>query len=208
MLKEKFINNENIILSKESEKEKSVFSESSVYDLTYAYLMQNGLIERKKLKELLKNNHEIDITLKELDVIVKMMEIKIIGNYYSIVPEEDPETIKILKELKKENNNYKKADFNSILKEEEFFSEFDKLKITLNLSFYEYMGISSLVHSGLKLGLYSFSDLKDFLEEDGFNISLNTQKEINELVKKYRDDISVWLYNGYTLKEFNELNKN
>ena len=170
--------------------------------------MQNGLIERKKLKELLKNNHEIDITLKELDIIVKMMEIKIIGNYYSIVPEEDPETIKILKELKKENNNYKKADFNSILKEEEFFSEFDKLKITLNLSFYEYMGISSLVHSGLKLGLYSFSDLKDFLEEDGFNISLNTQKEIHELVKKYRDDISVWFYNGYTLKEFNELNKN
>lgn len=208
MLKEEFINNENIIISEESEKENPVFSESSVYDLTYAYLMQNGLIERKKLKELLKNNHEIDITLKELDIIVKMMEIKIIGNYYSIVPEEDPETIKILKELKKENNNYKKADFNSILKEEEFFSEFDKLKITLNLSFYEYMGISSLIHSGLKLGLYSFSDLKDFLEEDGFIISLNTQKEIHELVKKYRDDISVWLYNGYTLKEFNELNKN
>ena len=208
MLKEEFINNKDIIISEESKEERLVFSEFSVYDLTYAYLMQNGLIERKKLKELLKNNHEIDITLKELDIIVKMMKIKIIGNYYSIVPEEDPETIKILKELKKENTNYKKADFNSILKEEEFFSEFDKLKITLNLSFYEYMGISSLVHSGLKLGLYSFSDLKDFLEEDGFNISLNTQKEIHELVKKYRDDISVWLYNGYTLKEFNELNKN
>ena len=72
MLKEEFINNKDIIISKESEKERSVFSESSVDDLTYAYLMQNGLIERKKLKELLKNNHEIDITLKELDIIVKM----------------------------------------------------------------------------------------------------------------------------------------
>ena len=204
-----FISDEEIKMSKESEfKEKSVFSESSVYDLTYTYLMQNGLIERKKLKKMLKDNHGIDITLKELDIIVEMIEIKIIDDYYSIVPEEDPVTIKILKDLKKDNSNYKKADFNSILKEEEFFSEFDKLKITLNLSFREYMGISSIVHSGLKLGLYSFSNFKSFLKEDGFNINLEKQKEIHELVIKYKDDISVWIYNGYSLKEVNALNKN
>lgn len=110
----------------------------------------------------------------------------------------------LLKDIKSENSLYKKADFTSLIKEKELFYELDKLQITLNLSFDEFMEISSLIHTGLKSGLYMFSKFQEFLEEDGFKIDKNKLKEINKLVEKFKNDISVWIYNGYTLKEFED----
>ena len=80
-------------------------------ELVSIYIDMNGIIKKEKLQQLLKEYHNIDVSIKELDYIVKELEACIIENkYYSWVddmPLDDIENILVLKEM---FSKYQKVD--------------------------------------------------------------------------------------------------
>ena len=75
-------------------------------DYLSLYMVLNGVILRKRLQKILKEYHNLDYTLSELDDKIQEQEFFVVGEYYSIL-EDISEEDKYLIISPKENNDYR-----------------------------------------------------------------------------------------------------
>lgn len=177
----------------------------------FKYVYLNGIIEAETVIKLLQDNHDIQTTKSELDSIAKNNDIKIVKDkYYTFLEDMNEEDVDALLPLKKHFGKYKEAslidccedyeaDFRDDLEE-----IYDKKYGKIDDNFEElFFGIMFLI----KYGLCTKQGIKSLLEELSFKVPNDLKIEIESLIKQYKNDISIWVYNGYSLNEYNELNK-
>lgn len=167
------------------------------------YLRMNGIIENKELQSLLKTNHDINLTITELDKIITQEYYIILDKYYTPIFDLEEKEAQNLIATKKEYGKYKVFDHNVEDNDELFDYEINELldheiNIDDNIKNELYSGIIFLV----KMALYSDDNLSQIINEIKANITTKEQKKIEKVIKKYKDKISVWTLNGYSIKEY------
>ncbi len=166
-------------------------------DLVLDYIEINGVLEKKKLKELLKEYHDIDLSIKELDKIVDNLELCYkTSDYYYIWEDAKLKDLENFMILKRSFNQYAKVDKDKIEKTIEFEGKMYELDDDEDL-------IDNLIFHAKSLGLTE--DLIKLLREDGYDIGKKLERNVLELYKSYKKDIFSWAYNGYTIAEYYDI---
>ena len=175
-------------------------------ELVSIYIDMNGVIQKEKLQELLKEYHNIDISIKELDYIVKELEAYIIKNKYytwvSDMPLEDLENILILKDI---FPKYQKADLEKDEKEAEFKEKVRFITLEYLSSLEDVDNVSAMVNIMCKSASFDKELFDNFLENDGIKLSEKAKRKIFDLYKEYKKYITIWQYNGYTVLEYADI---
>lgn len=177
-------------------------------NLVAGYININGVLRKEKLQELLKKHHDIDISIKQLDKIIKNVEAEIIDNlFYTYIVDINQEDIKKFIISKDIFDKYKEVNFFDIDEEEEFKDELQKL-ISRNLQLnFKANDIYQTIIFMTKTGTFSKDSLNFVFDDYDVELKKALEKEIMSLYNNYKEFISVWLYNGYSITEFNEINK-
>lgn len=177
-------------------------------DFVGTYINMNGIIEKEKLQSLLKEYNSFDLSIEELDTIVKEIDATILEEkYYSWITDLDKEDIKNLKEMKDKFNKYKAIDFELDSYEEEFK---DKLQSLLEQELILTNKIDDIYYSIIELikyGIFKEEMVNLTFKDLHISIKDSLKKKIFNLYKEYKKYISVWSYNGYTITEYNEMNQ-
>ena len=176
------------------------------HDLIGIYINMNGIIEKEKLQSLLKEYNDINLTIEEIDSIVSEIDATILEEkYYSWITDFDNKDITDLKEMKDKFKNYKKIDLEFDIKEEEFK---DKLQSLLKEEIISQAKLDDIYYSIIELtkyGVFKEETLNLTLKDLHITLKDNIKKKIIDLHKQYKKYISVWLYNGYSILEYNEM---
>lgn len=177
-------------------------------DFVGTYINMNGIIEKEKLQSLLKEYNSFDLSIEELDTIVKEIDATILEEkYYSWITDLDKEDVKNLKEMKDKFNKYKAIDFELDSYEEEFK---DKLQSLLEQELILTNKIDDIYYSIIELikyGIFKEEMVNITFKDLHISIKDSLKKKIFNLYKEYKKYISVWSYNGYTITEYNEMNQ-
>ena len=180
-------------------------NEMDAGDLIEAYMILNGIIRKEELQKLLKNNHGQDISIRELDHEILKDNHFIIDEYYSVMndlSEFEKEIIltpKAGKEYKiVDEGTSKTLDLVDDLYEE-IESYLENIKMN-EISKKEFAGTALML---LHTGIYSPEALKDLMAENDFYLDKTIFRKIIECINKYKNDIPLWTYNGFTKKELN-----
>ena len=159
----------------------------------------NGIIENLKLKNILKDYY-IDLSLKELDNLVKKCGYKIINKkYYAINDFLDENILLILAKQKESFKTYKKIEYVSINKTEEFK---DKVDSYVNKEFEGDIDIFEGVIINARLGGLddvAFSRIREATDKE---ISKKQEKELIDIYNEYKNYLCCWLYNGFSVTEY------
>ena len=169
------------------------------------YIRINGVIEKNKLQELLKEYHNIDISIDELDKIANEYDFSIVDNYYcepSGFKRDELNTFLKFKTFDK----YRKIDMEYLEKNKEYSDKIIEIVDNLNLTsnakqnlkeniilLTRTYGLSSKTINYLKSVVPSVKD--DFLQE------------VLDIYNYYKDYLYNWHYNGYSIIEYEEINK-
>lgn len=177
-------------------------------DLILSYIYANGIIEKVKLQEILKEYHDIDFSINELDDIINSVGAVIIDDkYYSNITDEITEEIEDIISMKNKFNKYKKMDLN----QDNFEIDFeDKLKNLLNKEFQLKNDLDDLYEQlwfSIKYGIFCEELLEFVFDEANLLLKEKQKKMILDLYKEYKDYITVWSYNGYSVSEYNKMNQ-
>ena len=177
-------------------------------DYVNLYVLYNGVIERQKLKEMLKDNHNLDYTLKEMDDTIEQVGLKIVGDsYYIPFLQEDLAESKVIP-YKKLLNKYKVLS-NDDLK---YFTIIDTLSLKID-TLLDKLKIKDYLLKELEASiiiLISINEpyipfLRYFFKSNKIKIKESLFKELLSIIDIYKDDIPVWIYNGYSMREFSKL---
>lgn len=188
------------------------FEEADPAEITKAYVLSylasNGIISKKVLKDLLKNEHDITISTKDLDNLVKLCNGMIYKkDYYTIIDTDDEEMVKELLKAKDEFGDYKIID----LMEEDNAEELmvDELEEyitnTLKLELSETDMLIFLVLFLVKHGIFHELSFKEMLKQEEIKLTKKAINKIIEIVNNYKDDINVWVFNGYSINDMKEM---
>jgi hypothetical protein len=173
------------------------------------YIQMNGIIEKNKLQQLLKENHNIDLNIKELDKLIKDNNFGYsIANVYSCISDMSEDDIKEILKEKNKIGNYRIWDnalsFNNIMFEvelDDYLSEELELKKEIEENLF------SMLITFVRENIFSLDMFNYALEYLKINLKESQKRKIIDLIKKYKNEVSVWKYNGYTANEINEMNK-
>ena len=177
-------------------------------DYVNLYVLYNGVIERQKLKEMLKDNHNLDYTLKEMDDTIEQIGLKIVGDsYYIPFLQEDLAEAKVIP-YKKLLNKYKVLS-NDDLK---YFTIIDTLSLKID-TLLDKLKIKDYLLRELEASiiiLISINEpyipfLRYFFKSNKIKIKESLFKELLSIIDIYKDDIPIWIYNGYSMREFSKL---
>ncbi len=168
------------------------------------YISINGVIEKDKLLELLKENHDIELEEEILSLMIKELDASVYEDkYYSFVEDYDKNDIEQIIKIKNQYKDYKKID-----------ASFEDYNETFVQALRSYMEDKNLLDTNqLKefLNAFGYSSAINCLSKEvvtgilqDFKIKESNQKEIVKIVKKYKNDIPIFWYNGYSIKEHNE----
>ena len=174
------------------------------------YMLYNGIIEKKILQRLLQENHDLEYTIDELDTVIKTLDMYCIDNYYCVLEETDEVIDKFLLPSKKNFKKYKKVDFDS-------YYELDSLN-TLESELRSYINklcknednareIGMYLITLINMNCYVPDILIPIFEDYKIKASNTDYKNINNIINKYKNDIPIWAFNGYTKKEVNSMPK-
>ncbi len=174
------------------------------------YMLYNGIIEKKILQKLLQENHNLDYTLNELDTVIKAFGMYSTDNYYCILEEIDEVIDKILLPSKKNFKKYKMVDIDSyneldIMKDLENELKSDINKLCKNED--DTKDISMYIITLICMNCYVPDILIPIFEDYHIKASNTDYKNINNIINKYKNDIPIWAFNGYTRKEVNSMPK-
>ena len=180
-------------------------NEMNTGDLIEAYMILNGIIRKEELQKLLKNNHGQDLSIGELDHEILKDNHFIIDEYYSVMND----LSKFEKEIiltPKDGKEYKIVDKGTsktldLVDDlyEEIESYLENIKMN-EISKKEFAGTALML---LHTGIYSPEALKDLMAENDFYLDKTIFRKIIECINKYKNDIPLWTYNGFTKKELN-----
>lgn len=183
--------------------EKEIHYVDDIDDYVYEYITANGIIEREKLQELLFKHHEIKVNLDELDKIVKKEKFLIKDNLYIVLNDFSKEEIDVIKQLKDTFGlDYKVCDYNVALPENNMMEELEDFLDSIDIK--NSQDIISIIISGIKFGIITEEGLKEQFKSSDIKISSKDFKEMYSIIKKYKNNISIWIYNGYSINEFSE----
>ena len=177
-------------------------------DYVNLYVLYNGVIEKQKLKEMLKDNHNLDYTLKEMDDTIEQVGLKIVGDsYYIPFLQEDLAEAKVIP-YKKLLNKYKVLS-NDDLK---YFTIIDTLSLKID-TLLDKLKIKDYLLKELEASiiiLISINEpyipfLRYFFKSNKIKIKESLFKELLSIIDIYKDDIPIWIYNGYSMREFSKL---
>ena len=172
------------------------------------YIFYNGVIERKKLQELLKIYHDIDYTLDELDEQIKKVKFNVVGEYYSIFDSIDEIMKKVIIPQKKAFKKYKKVDINSDFDYINFTSFNSELSSYIdNLSSKYAKELSMSLITTIHMNLFANDFVKSMFKEYNIKYTDKDYKNIIEIINNYKNTLPIWVYNGYSKKEVNSMPK-
>lgn len=172
-------------------------------DLIRAYLLLNGVIDKKVLQDLLKRHHGLEYSIKELDEMILDDGYFIIGNKYSMMQELSDFEFKMIYDPKK-GREYKIVDENidSVLDIlEDFYDDLENLLRNLSvsdISKQEFFGTVSML---LHLGIYRDDTMKELMEQNHFKLDKTTLRAVLKCINKYKNIFPLWPYNGFTKAE-------
>lgn len=180
-------------------------------EIVELYMYYNGVIEKEELRRLLKENHNLDYTIKELDTVIKSLDLFIRKDYYSILgdaKEDDMEQMVL--SSKKNFKKYKVVDYSSydIVNMSDAFKD-DLKEVLSNLTTDEEKLelISSFIISTIYMNCYLDDALYHILDEYKIKYTNKDIKSLKNIVDQYKNDMPIWGYNGYSKKEFNSMPK-
>ena len=180
-------------------------------EIVELYMYYNGVIEKEELRRLLKENHNLDYTIKELDTVIKSLDLFIRKDYYSILgdaKEDDMEQMVL--SSKKNFKKYKVVDYSSydIVNMSDAFED-DLKEVLSNLTTDEEKLelISSFIISTIYMNCYLDDALYHILDEYKIKYTNKDIKSLKNIVDQYKNDMPIWGYNGYSKKEFNSMPK-
>lgn len=189
-------------LSRKPEDEDIFDNDFDIESIVQTYIYSNGIIEKSVLQNLLKENHDYDISIKELDNIAKDSEILFNKDYYTILENllNDDSREEILK-AKKDFGKYKKAEYKMALSETLCVEDLSKVLENCDEAFLQEITTICLVilHQGLVK-----KDIVDTTFEH-YKFKKEQMIKITDIMKKYKNDFPQWSLNGYSLKEVQEL---
>jgi len=176
------------------------------HDLIGIYINMNGIIEKEKLQSLLKEYNDINLTIEEIDSIVSEIDATILEEkYYSWITDFDKKDITDLKEMKDKFKNYKKIDLEFDIKEEEFKDKLQSILTEEIISSNKLEDVYFSIIELIKYGVFKEELLNVTLKDLHINLKDIVKKKILELYKQYKKYISIWVYNGYSILEYNEM---
>lgn len=175
-----------------------------------SYLVINGAIEKDVLKDILKEKEGIDLSIEELDEIVLRNNYFMIDNYYTIVDDMPNIIEKEILPKKKSFKKYKglglevdKANHKMYELKEELNSYLNTLDVNKVRKEY-FLGTLLIL---LNANIYSEEFLKELCHENNFSLTKKQFENIYNIIDKYKNDIPIWIYNGYTKREVNSMPK-
>ena len=179
-------------------------------DIIFLYMIYNGVLEKKTLQKLLKNNHNIDCSIKELDKMIDYLEFFTNENYYYLYDGMEDIIEEILLPVKHGFKKYKIIN-NSCDDVLDVIDDF-KSDIYSYLNKYSYdeenleTAAISLLYL-ININLVNEELVRDSLKVSNFNIKNADCKNIIKIINKYKNDIPIWVFNGYTKKELVNVTK-
>ncbi len=175
-----------------------------------SYLVINGVIEKDVLKDILKEKEGIDLFIEELDEIVLRNNYFMIDNYYTIVDDIPNIIEKEILPKKKSFKKYKglglevdKANHKMYELKEELNSYLNTLDVNKVRKEY-FLGTLLIL---LNANIYSEEFLKELCHENNFSLTKKQFENVYNIIDKYKNDIPIWIYNGYTKREVNSMPK-
>lgn len=175
-----------------------------------SYLVINGVIEKDVLKDILKEKEGIDLSIEELDEIVLRNNYFMIDNYYTIVDDIPNIIEKEILPKKKSFKKYKglglevdKANHKMYELKEELNSYLNTLDVNKVRKEY-FLGTLLIL---LNANIYSEEFLKELCHENNFSLTKKQFENVYNIIDKYKNDIPIWIYNGYTKREVNSMPK-
>ena len=175
-----------------------------------SYLVINGAIEKDVLKDILKEKEGIDLSIEELDEIVLRNNYFMIDNYYTIVDDMPNIIEKEILPKKKSFKKYKglglevdKANHKMYELKEELNSYLNTLDVNKVRKEY-FLGTLLIL---LNANIYSEEFLKELCHENNFSLTKKQFENVYNIIDKYKNDIPIWIYNGYTKREVNSMPK-
>ena len=199
------------ILYNMSLEEDDDYEELDDSEIVELYMYYNGVIEKEELRRLLKENHNLDYTIKELDTVIKSLDLFSRKGYYSILGDDKEDDMEqIVLSSKKNFKKYKVVDYSSydIVNMVDVFE--DNLKeILSNLTTDEEEAeiISSFIISTIYMNCYLDDALYHILDEYKIKYTNKDIRALKKIVDQYKNDMPIWAYNGYTKKEYNSMPK-
>lgn len=173
-----------------------------VNNIVYRYIDMNGIIENTKLQQLLKENHDINISLEELDTIINNIGGVIIDKkYYTSISDITSSDAEYFIKLKEKYGKYKKADPINTELEEQFH---DQLSILLENLFKDESirdEVYNTIVISIKQGMFNEEVLNYISYDLDKEIKQSDKRKIMEIYNQYKKCISIWVYNGYSIIE-------
>ena len=166
------------------------------------YVLINGIIARKKLQSILKEYHNLDYTLKQLDEQVKEYGITIAGDYYYYLADTTDFEKDLI--LKNKSNDYKILNDESINYMEVISNFSNKLKSIGRKYHYDESIMNELIGSVLfllHLNMFNEEFLDELAQNNGKLLNKELIKEVTLLANEYKYDFPLWNKNGYTMNE-------
>ena len=175
-----------------------------------SYLVINGAIEKDVLKDILKEKEGIDLSIEELDEFVLRNNYFMIDNYYTIVDDMPNIIEREILPKKKSFKKYKglglevdKANHKMYELKEELNSYLNTLDVNKVRKEY-FLGTLLIL---LNANIYSEEFLKELCHENNFSLTKKQFENVYNIIDKYKNDIPIWIYNGYTKREVNSMPK-
>lgn len=180
----------------------------SIQGLVEDYIEMNGILEDKKLQELLKEYHNIEVSKEELDEIAEYCDIaKIANKYYTFIEDLEQEEVEELQTLKTKFHKYKKIDLDQMDGHYSFKAELREMLENLISDSETAEDLYHLICFLTAHGVFQEEILNDILENANISLKSNQKKKILNLYNTYKKDIAVTVYNGYSITEYNNMNQ-
>ena len=201
-----FICNDKILLPDEIRNELIMacnISDVMDYDYISEYMLINGIIERIKLKEILEEYHNIKYSLDELDKLVIDSGFYIVDNYYQF----EENYTEFEKEMILSNKNklpYKKlspTDYDPHFLIMDISNELHEVLFHTDLSEFDkryFIGTFMLL---LHLNMFNKDKFWELAKLNNVIIKKEHYNEIVAIANKYKNDVPLWNYNGFTKNE-------
>ena len=174
--------------------------------LINAYLYANGVIKRKDLQKIMRDFHNINYTLKELDALVRNTDAEIDGEYYSLVGDNPTNKAIILERDAK--YGYKEInlwEMDCFFVENALPDKIVDIMRSVHLSNDTKDSLAMMALFLLHMGTFSKNSYKQLLADYDIKISVKIVKEIIDFCNNYKNDVPLWGYGGYTKNEINEM---
>lgn len=192
-----------IINNKENDME-----EKYAKTLVSAYLGMNCVLRKEKLQELLKN-HDFNYDIKKLDELVKESDCYILNDkYYSMYEEFEGDGLEEMIKDKDKFSKYKPADFLKYNNEFTFYEKlWDLVKSDISISSLNRDDYFNELRQFAKENSFTKSNIEEIAEYYNIDSSSKLRDKMMKLYNEYKDSISIWAYNGYTVSEYNNMKK-